>query len=96
MTQKEFYQVLSTIKGWYFEYDSLIRRVGGRSIYQCPITAVYQKVTRKKIEIPRHGEAAKALVLNPAFASDVADAADGESNKHRARLLKACNLKEKT
>ena len=95
MTQKEFYEVLSTIKGWYLEYGGLIRRRGEATRYQCPLTAVHYKLTRKKVDLPRHREIAKNLLLNPTFASNIADAADGKSNKYRAPLLKACGLKEK-
>ena len=95
MTQKEFYEVLGAIKGWYLDYGGLIRRRGRITRYQCPLTAVYYKLTRKKVDLPRHREIAKNLLLNPTFASNIADAADGKENKLRGRLLKACNLKER-
>ena len=92
MTQKEFYEVLSTIRGWTL-HSGFIRRQT-KKFDQCPITAVCYKLKRKYPGCGDYENAARVLNLRLSTAKKIAHESDGDSGKQRSRLLRACRLQE--
>ncbi len=99
MTSKEFFNVLSTIKGWRLKNPygySYVRRKCGRNEY-CPVTSVARRVTRKTFAEHEYEKAAKAIGLKRSTAIRIAEAADniyGECVSRRVanKLLRATRL----
>ena len=106
MTQKEFFEVLSTIEGWkiHLRTNACIRRNVGAAIRidkaSCPITAVCMEILKRKFPSGDYSIAGHALGLRDDFIRNIQQATDGcfhqnpQYKRYRTRLLKACNLKE--
>jgi hypothetical protein len=100
MTQREFWAVLATTRGWEIEGNGNVRRMVkglGENSEQCPVTAVVYKKTRKSFYITRLFVAEEKIKLSPTFGSKVVCAADKNSMcdpKTRKKLLQVLKLKE--
>lgn len=92
MTEKEFWDILNKIPGWYND-NGLIRRkarVCGRMQTVCPICAVANKKLRKAIYSIGFMTASTAINLPPSVADKIASAADYQQSYTRRKLLKLC------
>lgn len=91
MTEKKFFELLAkTPRAWTVQSDYL-----RCADMDCPITAVYRAVTKRRLLPSEYRRAARTLRLDISFATDVAwmsDYSAGTEEKLalRHRLIQAC------
>ena len=96
-TYKAFFELLPK-DGW-THFVGVVRRCDPEgACMDCPVTAVARLLGHGDFRTSAFMSAAHAIGLPDDMAAEIADAADNRpraKSRHRAALLKACNLKER-
>ena len=94
MKLTEFLRHLEHIRGDWCVASPFIRRAVRRSGMQCPITAVYSRVKKRRLDVCYWKEAGIELGLSEALVDRLNRAADSKVGEPRLRrrILKALDL----